>query len=197
MGASAVLQVVKSGGQPSQASNESAAAEGSSESGSSQGSGSGPSDSSSVVSISGFESLPAPASQGDQFLISGGVFARTSITIGAALGWGGQVIAANMPATSDSPGRYVFVTDNIVQTFSNNLTMYNITDSPDTRYPNYLSKVTVGSYQIVRDHQLRSSGADQRFEFTMSVLSSTGTELAKAKLRSHDVNNASSTELHA
>ena len=89
MGASAVLQVVKSGGQPSQASNESAAAEGSSESGSSQGSGSGPSDSSSVVSISGFESLPAPASQGDQFLISGGVFARTSITIGAALGWGG------------------------------------------------------------------------------------------------------------
>ena len=89
-GGSAVLQVVKSGGQPSQASNESAAAEGSSESGSSQGSGSGPSDSSSVVSISGFESLPASVSQGDQFLISGGVFAGTSITIGAALGEGGR-----------------------------------------------------------------------------------------------------------
>ena len=146
MGASAVLQIVKSGGQPNQASNESAAAEGSRESGSSQGSGSGSSDSSSVVSISGFESLPASVSQGDQFLISGGVFAGTSITIGAALGGGFQVIAANMPTTSDSPGRYVFVTNNIVRSFSNNLTMYNITDRPDTHYPNYLFKVTVGSY---------------------------------------------------
>jgi hypothetical protein len=196
-GAGTVLQVVKSDGQPSQESNESAAAEGYNESGASQGSDSGSSDSSSVVSISGFESLPASASQGDQFLISDGVFAGTSITIGAALGGGFQVIAANMPTTSDSPGRYVFVTDNIVQSFSNNLTMYNITDSPDTRYPNYPSKVTVGGYQIVRDHQLRSSGADQRFEFKMSVLSSTGTELATAKLRSHDVNNVYSTELHA
>jgi hypothetical protein len=81
-------ETAKLGGQPNQASSESAAAEGSSESGSSQGSGSGSSDSSSVVSISGFESLPASALQGDQFLISGGVFAGTSITIGVALGGG-------------------------------------------------------------------------------------------------------------
>jgi hypothetical protein len=172
-------------------------AEGSTESGSSQESSSGSANSSSVVTISGFEALPASLSQGDQFLISGGAFAGTSITIGAALGGGGQVIAANMPTTSDSPGRYVFVTDNVVRSFTNNLAMYNITDSPDTRYPNYPSKVTVGSYQIVRDHQLRSLGSDQRFEFEMSVLSSTGTELATAKLRSHDVNNAYSTELQS
>jgi hypothetical protein len=160
----------------------------------SSGAGDGPL----IVSINGFEYLPEPMlREGDKFLISGGLYAGTSITIGATLGSGFHLIAANIPTTSDSPGRYVFVTDNIVRSFSNNLTMYNITDSPDTRYPNYPSTATVGSYEIVRDHQLRSSGTDQRFEFKMSVLSSTGTELVTAKLRSHDVTNAYSTELHA
>lgn len=155
----------------------------------------------SIVSIVGFEALPPDASQGEQFTISGGIYAGTSITIGATLGSGFKVVKASVPNAAGSSDRYIYVTDDIETSFKTNLALYQAVDTSDSRYPkNYQPPVIVGNYQIVRDHLRRDStptGWWRRFEFKMSILSASGTELATAKLYSHDYDNQFASELRA